>query len=137
MRNPRPLLCLLLALGACAGSGPSPFDAGRGADPARVYGRGDCLVEVRNLTTRPMELRYYSGMKAPSPTWELWPSLGDVEPRESVRARVPCGDRRVSVRGWHRGRHRQDPPEDRLASAEGWVQRGEVVRLYLRGGTGR
>ena len=141
MPAPTKLSALLLPVAvaaACGSPGPTvrPFHEDGPIARPTVYGEGDCLVEVRNLTTRPMDLHYYSGMRAPSPTWFLWPSLGQVEPRAAVRARVPCEDGRVRVRAWHRGRHPADPPEDWLASAEGWVEEGEVALLYLRADAG-
>ncbi len=79
----------------------NPFSGNqRGYVAPRELGEGDCSVVVLNLSSRPLEVYFYLGLREPPRVTAGWPRMGLLEPGESTVLHADCDRRRVTVQAY-------------------------------------
>ena len=87
-------------LASCSLSNPFRSASPGGYSAPEQVGRGDCSIEVQNLSSRPLYAYYYLGIDNPPRLTSGWPRLGLLEPGQSTVVRGDCGKRRLTVHAY-------------------------------------
>jgi len=126
------LLLVVPCLGACSMFNPFREAAPDSYAAPLEVGKGDCAIEVQNLSSRPLYAYYHLGLQNPPRLTSGWPRLGLLEPGQASVIRGECSERRLTVHAYatspvdrsrEYGQVRQD-----IALVEG---RQDVLRLRL------
>jgi len=125
------VLCASTVLSTCSIYNPFGGKQSGYVAPAEV-GKGDCSTEVVNLSSRPLEVYFFLGLRNPPRVTAGWPRLGVLEPGQSSVIHGDCERRRTTVHAYATSPvdlSREYPDIRRgIALVKG---RREVIRLRL------
>ena len=132
-RSPgRSVLLLALVLSGC-GTPLNPFRGSTSREAApRTAGRGDCSVRVVNVSSRPLDIYFYLGLRNPPRIPTGWPRLGLLEPGESSVLFAECDQHRMTFHAYAAGPVDLDREYTEIRRAVTLVEdRREILRLRL------
>jgi hypothetical protein len=86
-------------LSGCAFNNPFRGSNSTYVAPETV-GEGDCSVQLLNVSSRPLDIYFYPGLRNPPRLTAGWPRVGLLEPGRSSVLFADCEHRRVVIHAY-------------------------------------